>query len=87
MGRQVPPVDVHVRRIATRLGLVQGCLSEKEIHLALESEVAPEYRHGFHVNAVWHGRKICAARASKCNQCVIREFCAFGRWGRNGRAQ
>lgn len=87
MGRQVLPVDVHVRRIATRLGLVQEGLSEKAIHQALESQVAPEDRHGFHVNAVWHGRKICVARAPKCNQCVIREFCAFGHRWRNGRAQ
>ena len=87
MGRQVLPVDVHVRRIATRLGLVQECLSEKAIHLALESQVGPESRHGFQVNAVWHGRKICSAHAPRCNQCVVREFCAFGRRGRNSRAQ
>ena len=87
MSRQVLPVDVHVRRIATRLGLVQEGLSEKAIHLALERQVAPEDRRGFHVNAVWHGRKICVAQAPKCNHCVIRQFCAFGRHGRNGRAQ
>ena len=89
MGRQVLPVDVHIRRIAERLGLVQKGLSEKEIHLALESQVAPENRHDFHVNAVWYGRKIYLARTPKCNQCVVREFgaFAFGRCGRNGRAQ
>lgn len=87
MGREVLPVDVHLRRIATRLGLVQEGLSEKAIHLALESQVAPQDRRSFHVNAVWHGRKICVARAPKCNHCVIRQFCTFGRRRRNCRAQ
>jgi len=77
MGRRVLPVDVHVRRVATRLGLVEKGLSEKAIHSALERQIAPEDRHAFHVNSVWHGRKVCVARNPKCHQCVIQQLCAF----------
>lgn len=79
MGRQVLPVDVHLRRIATRVGLVSEGLTEKAIHQLLEGQIAPEHRHAFHVNAVWHGRKVCTAQNPKCDQCTIRQWCDFGR--------
>ena len=77
---------VPIRRTATRLGLVQQRSSEKAIHCALESQAAPEGRHGSCVNVVWHGRKICVTQALKRNRCVILQFYACG-WVRNGRAQ
>ncbi len=79
MGRQVLPVDTHTRRLATRIGLVPGRLSEKAAHQALEEQIAPEHRYAFHVNSVWHGRKVCTARNPKCGECVIQKHCDFGR--------
>lgn len=76
MGRQVLPVDTHLRRLATRLGWVPEGLSEKRIHAALEAIVAPEDRYDLHVNAVWHGRKVCTARHPRCRECPLQSCCA-----------
>lgn len=77
LGRRVLPVDVHVRRVATRLGLVPPGLSEVRIHQELENVVAPRLRYAFHVNAVWHGRKICSALRPRCDDCCLAPGCAF----------
>ncbi len=78
MGRQVLPVDTHTRRLAARAGLVPEGLSEKAIHQALEDQIPPGHRYAFHVNSIWHGRKVCRAQNPKCHECTIREYCDFG---------
>lgn len=78
MDRDVLPVDTHVRRVATRIGLVQQGLSERAIHQQLEDAVSPRHRYSLHVNAIWHGRKTCRALRPLCGQCIIRAQCAFG---------
>lgn len=75
MSRQVLPVDVHVRRVATRLGLVAGGISDVRSHELLEDLVSPPLRYAFHVNAIWHGRQICRARTARCGVCVIATDC------------
>jgi endonuclease III len=78
MGRKVLPVDTHVRRLATRVGLVPDGLSERRIHQALETIIGANNRHAFHVNAICHGRAICTARRPRCKECLILEHCDFG---------
>lgn len=82
MGRQVFPVDTHVRRVATRFGLVREGLSESRIHDALESIVPRRDHRSLHVNAIWHGRRVCRAQNPYCSQCVVRTFCAFANSGK-----
>jgi endonuclease III len=79
MGRKVLPVDTHVRRVATRIGLIEPDLSEKHIHRRLEALVRPDDRYAFHVNMICHGRHICTARAPRCESCIIQNYCAYGR--------
>ncbi len=78
MRRRVLPVDVHVRRLATRIGLVREGLSEREIHAELDALIAPSDRFSFHVNSICHGRQVCQAIRPKCDECTIRENCKFG---------
>jgi len=79
MGRKVLPVDTHVRRLATRVGLVPGGLSERRMHQALETIIRGNDRYAFHVNAICHGRAICIPRSPRCKECVVVEYCDFGR--------
>jgi endonuclease III len=79
MGRQVLPVDTHVRRVTERIGLVPRGLSEKRIHEQLHRLIEPEHRFAFHVNVIWHGRRVCTALRPRCHACSIRRHCAFGR--------
>lgn len=75
LGFQVLPVDTHVARIATRLGWVQEGWPSKKLHAELESIVAPELRHQFHVCCIQHGRRVCRNTQPKCGRCFVREFC------------
>lgn len=79
LGRSVLPVDTHVRRVSTRLGLAKSDLSEPQIHQVLEARVSPEDRFSFHVNCIWHGRQVCTPKRPRCGGCVIREHCDRGR--------
>jgi endonuclease III len=75
LGRDVLPVDTHVRRLSERLGLVAPGLSERRIHDELDDVVAPQLRYSFHVNAVAHGRSVCTALRPRCGRCVIADLC------------
>src|SRR5262249_23768648 len=59
LGRAVLPVDPHVWRVATRLGLIPVGLSPATSHQALEANIAPRDRYSFHVNSISHGRGTC----------------------------
>lgn len=77
MGRRVLPVDTHLRRLATRFGLVPEGLSERRIHYELERLVPETDRHSLHVNAIWHGRQVCTAPKPHCSDCALRPLCEY----------
>jgi len=77
LGRQVLPVDTHVRRVSERLGLVEPGLSSKRIHQELEDAVPRGWHYSYHVNAVVHGRKVCIVAAPRCGQCALRQWCSY----------
>lgn len=75
LGRQVLPVDTHVARLATRLGLVPSGLTTARLHERLEALVRPPLRYSFHVNAVAHGQKVCLAGTPRCKACPVARLC------------
>lgn len=78
LGRQVLPVDVHVHRLAGRLGLrikKRPDTSQEWI----EDAVPPALRYGFHVNAIAHGRAVCRPRAPRCTMCCVASWCRYYR--------
>ncbi len=78
-GLRMPalPVDTHVYRVATRLGLIEEGTSVEIAHRELESMVAPEDVYRFHVLLITHGRRACRARLPLCTRCLLREVCKF----------
>lgn len=78
LGREVLPVDTHLRRLAERIGWVPAGLTERRIHLELERSVAPELRYPLHVNAIWHGRSVCRALRPRCGSCAVQRGCERG---------
>ncbi len=78
LGRAVLPVDVHVHRVAARLGLKAKRRPDTSQDL-IEGAVPPRLRYSLHVNAVAHGRAVCRSRDPGCGRCCIREYCAFRR--------
>jgi endonuclease III len=74
--RAVLPVDVHVHRLATRLGLRTKKRPDTSQDL-IESAVPAEQRYGFHVNAIAHGRAVCLPRIPKCEVCCLSRWCEY----------
>ena len=75
LGREVLPVDTHVRRVAVCLGLLDDETPHARVHDEIEMVVAPRDRYGFHVNALAHGRAVCLARHPRCGECELRRAC------------
>jgi endonuclease-3 len=77
LGRETIPVDTHVHRVATRLGLVPKTSAERAQRL-LEEQVPDELKTPLHVGLIRHGRETCRAPIPRCEGCVVFEFCPSG---------
>ena len=86
LRRRVLPVDVHVHRVATRLGFRTKKRPDTSQEL-IESAVPSELRYSFHVNAIAHGRAVCLSLRPKCDNCVISRWCQHDRLNRGGRRE
>jgi endonuclease III len=67
-------VDTHVQRLSKRLGLTSQSTPEK-IEADLMALVDPELWGRVSDVLIWHGRKVCAARAPACGDCVVADIC------------
>jgi endonuclease III len=78
-GRHDVPVDTHVHRVGTRLGLFREGASLDECHdemLRLSAGADPLEAH---VALIRHGRRICEARNPRCRECPLLRLCPYGR--------
>ena len=73
------PVDTHVYRVASRLGLIRPKASFREAHDSLLGLVEPEDVYELHVNMIRHGRRLCTARRPQCERCPLLRLCPYGR--------
>ena len=80
------PVDTHVTRLATRLGLTTETDPVK-IELDLNGYIPPARRGGFSLRLILHGRLVCAARTPACDRCVLSDLCPSSRVHRAPRAR
>jgi endonuclease-3 len=69
------PVDTHVGRVGTRLGLFPKKASFEQMHDAITAWTPPELAHEEHVNLIRHGRRTCHKRAPDCPGCPLNELC------------
>lgn len=76
LKRAVLPVDVHVHRLAGRLGLRTKKRPDTSQQL-IESAVSPELRYSFHVNAIALGRSVCLSKRPKCRICPVSKWCDY----------
>ncbi len=75
LGREVLPVDVHVARVAQRLGYLPDGLNLLQADRELEPQVPPELRFDVHVQFVRHGRSICRQPTPRCEACPLAARC------------
>ena len=71
-------VDTHVRRLSQRLGLTKEDDPVK-IERDLQKLVPREYWGIFPHLLIWHGRRVCLARAPRCDICVLNDLCPSAR--------
>jgi endonuclease-3 len=71
-------VDTHVRRLSQRLGL-----TKQEDPVKIERDLrrlVPRGRWGLFPHLlIWHGRRVCIARAPRCEDCVVNDLCPSSR--------
>jgi endonuclease-3 len=71
-------VDTHVRRLSQRLGL-----TKREDPVKIERDLqrlVPRASWGLFPHLlIWHGRRVCIARAPRCEDCVVNDLCPSSR--------
>ena len=73
--KEVMPVDTHVFRVAARIGLTRGAKTPLQTELQLEKHIPSHLLPIAHHWLILHGRYVCTARAPKCDECGIKEWC------------
>lgn len=73
-GQPTMAVDTHIFRVARRTGLAAGD-TPLAVELALLKRVPAAYLQNAHHWLILLGRYICTARAPKCEQCPVWDFC------------
>jgi endonuclease-3 len=74
-GLRDVPVDTHVSRVGTRLGLLRPKAPFEELHDAMLALTPPGAELELHVNLLRHGRRTCHAQRPACAQCALRRMC------------
>jgi len=71
-------VDTHVRRLSQRLGLTR---QDDPVKIERDlQKLVPRERWGvFPHLLIWHGRRVCIARAPRCEDCVVNDLCPSSR--------
>ena len=71
-------VDTHVRRLSQRLGL-----TKHDDPVKIERDLVklvPRREWGIFPHLlIWHGRRVCIARAPRCEDCVLTDLCPSSR--------
>jgi endonuclease-3 len=72
------PVDTHVGRVSRRLGLTVEADPVK-VELELNRYLPPSEWGDFSLRTILHGRRVCDAKAPRCEACVLEDICPSSR--------
>ena len=78
-GMRDVPVDTHVSRVSTRLGLLRPGAPFTELHDELLAMTPRGQEIELHVNLLRHGRRTCHAQRPACGRCELRRMCPSAR--------
>lgn len=74
-GMRDVPVDTHVSRVGTRLGLLRPGAPFEELHDAMLALTPRGQELELHLNLLRHGRRTCDARRPLCGACALARIC------------
>jgi endonuclease III len=75
LGMRDVPVDTHVSRVGTRLGLFRPRAPFEEMHDVMLEITPPGEELELHLNLLRHGRRTCYARRPACSDCALQRMC------------
>jgi endonuclease-3 len=75
LGMRDVPVDTHVSRVGTRLGLFRVGAPFEELHDTMLALTPRGQELELHINLLRHGRRTCHARRPACEQCALWRIC------------
>ena len=75
LGMHDVPVDTHVSRVSTRLGLFRPGAPFEEMHDVMLAFTPRGEALELHLNLLRHGRRTCHARRPDCSECVLERIC------------
>ena len=74
-GMRDVPVDTHVSRVGTRLGLLRPGAPFEELHDEMLALTPVGQELELHLNLLRHGRRTCHARSPQCASCALARMC------------
>jgi len=69
------PVDIHIQRIAIRMGWVEPRTRPEETQNILTSLIPPQYHSSLHILLLNLGRKYCRPHNPNCQECPLSREC------------
>ena len=75
LGMRDVPVDTHVARVGTRLGLFRPGAGFEELHDTMLAITPVGEELELHLNLLRHGRRTCYARRPNCPGCALKRMC------------
>ena len=78
LDEPVMPVDTHVHRVASRLGLIPPGTNAAAAHELLTAATPPGRMLEAHLLLIAHGRRTCRAQRPLCSGCPLLERCPYG---------
>jgi endonuclease III len=69
------PVDTHVSRVGSRLGLFRPKAPFEELHDTMLALTPRGQEWELHLNLLRHGRRTCHSQRPECRACALRRMC------------
>lgn len=69
--------DTHCIRLANRIGFLKETTDPYKVEMELKRVVAPEKQNDLCHRFVEHGRRVCTARKTFCDKCVLSQVCSY----------
>jgi endonuclease-3 len=69
-------VDIHVLRVAPRLGMCKKG-NPVQVERELLKAISPQYHLQIGMALSHHGRAVCLAKSPLCEQCLVQQYCNY----------
>jgi len=76
-GTPLMPVDRHVHRVSSRIGLIPEKADADGAHDYYLAMLKPDQMYETHVSLISHGRRTCHAQRPDCDHCPVAMRCRY----------